>query len=66
MPLSGTLSSAPEVQHVPQLQGEMHVFSRGLDGGIWHKAQVGGALPNGSVSWTKWSSLGAMTRLFAC
>ena len=66
LPLSGTLSSAPEAVTVPQLQGEIHVFARGLDGGVWHKNQVGGALPNGSVAWTKWGSLGGHTRLFSC
>ena len=65
-PLSGTLTSAPEVVQVPTLQGELHVFSRGLDGGVWHKAQVGGAQPNGSVEWTQWRSLGGATRLFNC
>lgn len=64
--LSGTLSSAPEVVQVPTLQGELHVFSRGLDGGVWHKAQVGGAQPNGSVEWNQWRSLGGATRLFNC
>ena len=64
--LSGTLSSAPEVVQVPTLQGELHVFSRGLDGGVWHKAQLGGAQPNGSVEWNQWRSLGGETRLFSC
>jgi len=64
--LSGTLSSAAEVVQVPTLQGELHVFSRGLDGGVWHKAQVGGAQPNGSVEWNQWRSLGGATRLFNC
>ena len=51
---------------VPTLQGELHVFSRGLDGGVWHKAQLGGAQPNGSVEWNQWRSLGGETRLFNC
>ena len=65
-PLGGTLSSAPEAVTVPQLHGEIHVFARGLDGGVWHKNQAGGALTNGSVAWTKWGSLGGHTRLFSC
>ena len=64
-PLSGTLSSAPEVVQ-PTYQGELHVVARGLDGGVWHKAQVGGAQPNGTVQWTQWRSLGGATRLFSC
>ena len=62
---NGTFFAA-EVVQVPTLQGELHVFSRGLDGGVWHKAQVGGAQPNGSVEWNQWRSLGGATRLFNC
>lgn len=64
--LSGTLSSAPEVAHVPALQAGLHVFSRGLDGSVWHKTQVGRPQPNGSIQWTMWRSLGGATSLFSC
>lgn len=64
--LSGTLSSAPEVTQVPALHGELHIFSRGVDGGLWHKRQVGRPHPNGSIDWTLWRSLGGATRLFSC
>jgi len=60
--LGGMLSTAPSV--VKEEESLLHVFSRGIDKGIWHKMQVEGV--NGTVSWSRWQSLGGLTRKFEC
>merc|ERR1712167_113824 len=58
--LGGMLSTAPAV--VKEEESLLHVFARGIDKGIWHKMQVEGV--NGTVTWSRWQSLGGLTRKF--
>lgn len=55
--LGGALTSLPSA--ALDAEGLIHVFARGPDRGLWHKAQEGGVEPR-SVRWSDWSSLGGV------
>lgn len=55
--LGGSLTSLPSAAIDPE--GLMHVFARGPDRGLWHKAQEGECEPR-SVKWTDWEELGGV------
>merc|ERR1711998_820642 len=55
--LGGALTSLPSASL--DTEGLLHVFARGPDRGMWHKAQQGECEPR-SVKWTDWESLGGV------
>merc|ERR1711988_198953 len=55
--LGGALTSLPSASL--DTEGLLHVFARGPDRGMWHKAQQGECEPR-SVKWTDWVSLGGV------
>merc|ERR1712076_297071 len=55
--LGGALTSLPSASL--DTEGLIHVFARGPDRGLWHKAQEGECEPR-SVKWSDWTSLGGV------